>query len=90
MFQFREWLIDGIVQGYCTGEHTWPETVLCTADYVAQGVLSADDAEAVEKRCRSFFIGSGAADPAASFSASVPPETENGRFAGPDHITFAD
>ncbi len=91
MFQFREWLIDGIVQGYRTGEHTWSETVLCTADYVAQGVLSNADAEAVERRCHAASDVSPAAgsDPP-FFSALLPEAPEDGRFSGPDHITFSE
>lgn len=51
MFNLREWLMQGIIEGYTTGEFSRPAVVTMTANYIARGILDEADAAAIDEAC---------------------------------------
>lgn len=51
MFNLKLWLIDGLIEGYETGEFSRPAVVTMTANYIARGILTETDAAAIDAAC---------------------------------------
>ncbi len=51
MFDLAQWLIDGLIEGYMTGEFSRPAIVTMTANYIARGILTETDAAAIDAAC---------------------------------------
>lgn len=51
MFNLAQWLIDGLIEGYTTGEFSRPAVVTMTANYIARGILTEADAAAIDAAC---------------------------------------
>ncbi len=51
MFNLAQWLIQGIIEGYETGEFSRPAVVTMSANYIARGILTEADAAAIDAAC---------------------------------------
>lgn len=51
MFNLVQWLINGLIEGYETGEFSRPAVVTMTANYIARGILTEVDAAAIDAAC---------------------------------------
>lgn len=51
MFDFKTWLIKGLVDGYKQGFFSMPHVTTMTANYIASGFLTNDDAENINTQC---------------------------------------
>lgn len=51
MFNFSEWVITGIINGYETGEMSFAKTTELTANYLAKGIITQAQAEEVGVKC---------------------------------------
>lgn len=51
MFDFKTWLIKGLVDGYKQGFFSMPHVTTMTANYIASGFLTNDDAENINAQC---------------------------------------
>lgn len=51
MFDFKSWLIKGLVDGYKQGFFSMPHVTTMTANYIASGFLTNDDAENINAQC---------------------------------------
>lgn len=53
MFNFSEWVISGIINGYKTGEMSFAKTTELTANYLAKGIITQAQADEVCAKCPS-------------------------------------
>ena len=51
MFNFSEWVIKGIIEGYETGETSFAKTTELTACYLAKGIITQAQADEVCAKC---------------------------------------
>lgn len=51
MFNFSEWVTGGIINGYKTGEMSFAKTTELTANYLAKGIITQEQAERVMAEC---------------------------------------
>lgn len=51
MSNLVQWLIDGIIEGYVTGELSRPAIVTMTATYISRGILTETEASAIDAAC---------------------------------------
>lgn len=51
MFNFKEWLKEGIIGGYSSGEFSRPGIITMTANYIAKGMLTEADAAEIDAAC---------------------------------------
>lgn len=51
MFNFKEWLKEGIIGGYQSGEFSRPGIITMTANYIARGMLTEADAAEIDAGC---------------------------------------
>lgn len=50
-FDFKTWLKDGLKNGYKDGSFSMPYIVTMTANYIAAGMLTQDDAAEIAAAC---------------------------------------
>jgi polyhydroxyalkanoate synthesis regulator phasin len=51
MFKISEWVTSGIINGYQTGEMSFAKTTELTANYLAKGIITQEQAERVMAEC---------------------------------------
>lgn len=51
MFNLKDWLKEGIIDGYHSGEFSRPAIITMTANYIARGMLTEADAEEIDAAC---------------------------------------
>lgn len=51
MFNLKEWLKEGIIGGYQSGEFSRPKIITLTGDYIAKGMLTEADAAEIDAAC---------------------------------------
>lgn len=51
MFNFSEWVTSGIINGYKTGEMSFAKTTELTANYLAKGIITQEQADRVCSEC---------------------------------------
>ncbi|MBC8558906.1 hypothetical protein [Fumia xinanensis] len=51
MFNLKEWLKEGIIGGYKSGEFSRPGIITMTANYIARGMLTEADAAEIDAAC---------------------------------------
>ena len=51
MFDFKEWLKKGIIDGYKQDFFSMPHVTTMTANYISSGMLVEDDAEYIAAAC---------------------------------------
>jgi hypothetical protein len=51
MFNFSEWLVNGIVDGYKKGEITFSGVTKFTAIYLSNGFITKEQAEEIRNAC---------------------------------------
>lgn len=51
MFDFKTWLISGLVDGYKQGFFSMPHVTTMTANYIVSGLLTNADAESISAQC---------------------------------------
>lgn len=47
MYDFSQWLIDGIISGYKSGEFTFAKVTELTAAYISKGFISTVQADSI-------------------------------------------
>ncbi len=53
MFNFSEWVVSGIINGYKTGEMSFAKTTELTANYLVKGIITPEQADRVCAECPS-------------------------------------
>lgn len=51
MFDFKEWLRNGLINGYKDGSFSQPHVVTMTANYISKGMLTVEDASIIDSEC---------------------------------------
>ena len=51
MFDFKEWLKSGLIDGYKQGSFSMPYIITMTANYIAAGMLTNEDAAEIAAFC---------------------------------------
>lgn len=54
MFDFKEWLRQGLVDGYKGNYFSMPNVITMTANYISKGMLTISDAETIDNQCKAF------------------------------------
>ena len=54
MFDFKTWLKDGLIDGYKQGSFSMPHVITMTANYIAAGMLTQEDAAEIAAACASW------------------------------------
>lgn len=67
MFDFKAWLKqDGLINGYRSGEFSYPGVVTMTANYISRGMLDNTDAADIDTACKKIDADKAAAEAAAT------------------------
>lgn len=51
MFDLKEWVKGGLIQGYASGEFSRPGVITMTANYIIRGLLTEADAAEIDAAC---------------------------------------
>ena len=51
MFDLKEWVKSGLIQGYESGEFSRPGIITMTANYIIRGLLTEADAAEIDAAC---------------------------------------
>lgn len=51
MFDFKEWLKSGLIDGYKQGSFSMPYIITMTANYIVAGMLTQSDAAEIQAVC---------------------------------------
>lgn len=51
MFDLKEWVKSGLIQGYKSGELSKPGIITMTANYIIRGLLTEADAAEIDAAC---------------------------------------
>ena len=51
MFDFKEWLKSGLIDGYKQGSFSMPYIITMTANYIVAGMLTQSDAAEIQAAC---------------------------------------
>lgn len=51
MFNLKDWLKEGLISGYKSGEFSRPYVITTTASYISKGVLTEADAAEIDAAC---------------------------------------
>lgn len=52
MFDLKEWVKNGLIQGYESGEFSRPGIITMTANYIIRGLLTEADAAEIDAACQ--------------------------------------
>lgn len=52
MFDFKEWLKNGLIDGYKDGNFSMPHVTTMTANYISKGMLTVEDAATIDSACK--------------------------------------
>lgn len=51
MFNLKDWLKEGLISGYKSGEFSRPYVITTTVSYIAKGILTELDAAEIDAAC---------------------------------------
>lgn len=77
MFDFKSWLIKGLVDGYKQGFFSMPHVTTMTANYIVSGFLTNDDAENINAQCTAWDeekAAQEAAEDTGGIEEEIPPD----------------
>lgn len=74
MFDFKSWLIKGLVDGYKQGFFSMPHVTTMTANYIVSGFLTNDDAENINTQCTAWDEEKAATEAVEETEEETPPD----------------